>query len=115
MKNELKIEIILACKIHTVEEEALGESPNGGGEKKNQERESLTQYLESQEDQDMTRLLYSTRTQERRRGGLYNSSGKNMNEMSFNEVDKESKEIMNLDPISDFGASRCIKCRDWWE
>ena len=28
---------------------------------------SLTQYLESQEDQDMTRLLYFTRTQERRR------------------------------------------------
>ena len=33
---------------------------------------SLTQYLESQEDQDMTRLLYFTRTQERRReGGFY--------------------------------------------
>ena len=30
---------------------------------------SLTQYLESQEDQDMTRLLYFTRTQERRREG----------------------------------------------
>ena len=30
-------------------------------------RVSLTQYLESQEDQDMTRLLYFTRTQERRR------------------------------------------------
>ena len=30
---------------------------------------SLTQYLESQEDQDMTRLLNFTRTQERRRGG----------------------------------------------
>ena len=27
---------------------------------------SLTQYLESQEDQDMTRLLNFTRTQERR-------------------------------------------------
>ena len=59
---------------------------------------SLTQYLESQEDQDMTRLLYFTRTQERRReggfllcfgmkemGGLYNSSRENMNGMSFNE------------------------------
>ena len=31
---------------------------------------SLTQYLESQEDQDMTRLLNFTRTQERRRGGF---------------------------------------------
>ena len=35
MKNELRIEIILACRIHTVEEEALGESAKGGGEKKN--------------------------------------------------------------------------------
>ena len=59
---------------------------------------SLTQYLESQEDQDMTRLLYFTRTQERRReggfvclgmkergGGLYSSSGENMNGRPFNE------------------------------
>jgi len=33
-------------------------------------RVSLTQYLESQEDQDMTRLLYFTRTQERRKWGF---------------------------------------------
>ena len=58
---------------------------------------SLTQYLESQEDQDMTRLLYFTRTQERRRDevfvclgmkerkGLYSSDGGNMNGMPFNE------------------------------
>ena len=59
---------------------------------------SLTQYLESQEDQDMTRLLNFTRTQERRRergfffclgmnerGGIYSSSGGNMNGMPFNE------------------------------
>ena len=57
----------------------------------------LTQYLESQEDQDMTRLLNFTRTQERRReggfffyvmkemGGLYSSGGENMNRMPFNE------------------------------
>ena len=57
----------------------------------------LTQYLESQEDQDMTRLLNFTKTQERRRwgvfvcfgmkerGGLYSSSGGNMNGMPFNE------------------------------
>ena len=32
-------------------------------------RVSLTQYLESQEDQDMTKLLNFTRTQERRRDG----------------------------------------------
>ena len=59
---------------------------------------SLTQYLESQEDQNMTRLLYFTRTQERRRergffvcfgmkerGGLYSSGGENMNGRPFNE------------------------------
>ena len=33
---------------------------------------SLTQYLESQEDQDMTRLLNFTRTQEKiREGGIF--------------------------------------------
>ena len=59
---------------------------------------SLTQYLESQEDQDMTRLLNFTRTQEKRRegdffvsfgmkgeGGLYSSGGENMNGRPFNE------------------------------
>ena len=58
---------------------------------------SLTQYLESQEDQDMTRLLYFTRTQERRRDGgfvclgmkervgLYSSGGENINGRPFNE------------------------------
>ena len=58
---------------------------------------SLTQYLESQEDQDMTRLLYFTRTQEKRREGgffclgmkergcLYSSGGENMKGRPFNE------------------------------
>ena len=59
---------------------------------------SLTQYLESQEDQDVIRLLNFTRTQEKRRegfffflswnegeGGLYSSGGENMNGMPFNE------------------------------
>ena len=57
---------------------------------------SLTQYLKSQENQDMTRLLYFTKTQERRRervfvlewmrgGGLYNNVGENINGRSFNE------------------------------
>ena len=59
---------------------------------------SLTQYLESQEDQDMTRLLNFTRTQERRRewvfflcsrmnerGGIYSSDEGNMNGRPFNE------------------------------
>ena len=58
---------------------------------------SLTQYLESQEDQDMTRLLNFIRTQEKRRegvfvcfgmkerGGLYSSGGENINGRLFNE------------------------------
>ena len=58
---------------------------------------SLTQYLESQENHDMTRLLYFTKTQEKRRGGggcvlwnggeggLYNSGGENINGRSFND------------------------------
>ena len=58
---------------------------------------NLTQYLESQEDQDMTRLLNFTRTQERKRegvfvcfemkerGGLYSSGGENMNGKPFND------------------------------
>ena len=58
---------------------------------------SLTQYLESQEDQNMTRLLTFTRTQEKRSegdflclemkemGGLYSSGGGNMNGRPFNE------------------------------
>ena len=59
-------------------------------------RVSFSQYLESQEDQDMTRLLYFSRSQEKRREegfcvglegsrGLYSNSGKNMNERSFDE------------------------------
>ena len=60
-------------------------------------RVSLTQYLESQEDQNMIRLLNFTRTQERRREGifvcfemkemrgLYSSGGGNMNGKPFNE------------------------------
>ena len=58
---------------------------------------SFTQYLESQEDQDMTRLLNFTRTQKRRkeeiffchgmneRWGIYSSGGENMNGRPFNE------------------------------
>ena len=57
----------------------------------------LTQYSESQEDQNMKKLLYFTKTQKRRResvyvcfgmgemGNLYSCSGKNMNGKSFNE------------------------------
>ena len=62
------------------------------------ERVSLTQYLESQEDQDMTKLLNFTRTQEKRKerifcvswnegdGDLYSSDRGNMNGRPFNEA-----------------------------
>ena len=40
-----------------VEEETLEGGPKGGERKVRRGRVSLTQYLESQEDQDMTRLL----------------------------------------------------------
>ena len=80
---------------------------------------SLTQYLESQEDQDMTRLHHFTRTQEKRReggfffyvlwnegdGGLYSSGGENMNGMSFNEG---WQRIMNLDLILALGKSSAL-------
>ena len=39
---------------------------------------SLTQYLESQEDQDMTRLLNFTRTQESRRDEVFVSWNEGM-------------------------------------
>ena len=85
---------------------------------------NLTQYLKSQEDQDMTRLLYFTKTQERRKDGsflswnggeresLYSSSGENMNIRLFNE---SWQRIMNLDLILAFGEIWCIKWKDWWE
>ena len=58
---------------------------------------SLTQYIESQEDQDMTRLLYFLELKRGEEigiscvlwnegeGGLYSSGGENMNGRSFNE------------------------------
>ena len=35
MKNKLRKGFVLACKIHTVKEEAFGGGPKGGVEKKN--------------------------------------------------------------------------------
>ena len=55
-----------------MEEEILGKGPKGGGKKRARRgRVSLTQYLESQEDQNMIRLLNFTRTQERRRERIF--------------------------------------------
>ena len=79
-------------------------------------RSCLTQYLKFQEEQDMTRLLYFTWTQEMRREGVYIVVVKKIwmegRSMRFN---KQSKRIMNLDLILDFGELWCIKCRNWWE
>ena len=53
-----------------MEEEILDGGPKGGGKKRTRRgRVSLTQYLEFQENQDMTILLNFTRTQEKRREG----------------------------------------------
>ena len=72
MKNELRIEIILAYKIHMEKEEALVEVLRVEEKRGTRRgRVSLTQYLKSQEDQDMTKLLYFTRTRERRREGSF--------------------------------------------
>ena len=80
-----------------VEEETLGRDLRWRKRRVRRGRVGLTQYLESQEDQDMTKLLNFTRTQERRRervflypgmnerGGIYSSGGGNMNGRPFNE------------------------------
>ena len=69
----------------------------------------------------MIRLLNFTRTQERRRegvfvcfgmkerGGLYSGGGGNMNGRPFNEG---GQRIMNLNLILAFGEIWCIKCED---
>ena len=48
-------------------------------------------------------------------GALYSNGEENMNARAINEVDKGSKRIMNLDPISVFRESWCIKFGGWWE
>ena len=61
-----------------VEEEALGNGPEDEVEKKNQERDGergrereRERECVCQEDQNMTRLLYFTRTQKGRREGVF--------------------------------------------
>ena len=63
---------------------------------------SLTQYLESQEDQDMTRLLYFTRTQERRRDGVFVCFGINERGVYIVMVEKIRMEchLMRVDKES---------------
>ena len=54
-----------------MKEEALGGGPKGEVERRTRKkRVSLTQYLKSQKDQNMTRLLNFTRTQEKRKEGV---------------------------------------------
>ena len=82
---------------------------------------NLTQYLESQEDQEMTKLLHFLELkregffvclQMKERGGLYTSGGENMNRRPFNEG---WQRIMNLDLILALEEIWCIKWKDWWE
>ena len=76
----------------------------------------------------MIRLLYFTRTQERRRdeffffwvlewrrgkGGYIVGVEKILMEGHLMRDDKISKGIMDLDSISKLRESWCIKCRDW--
>ena len=64
----------------------------------------------------MTRLLYFTRTQERRREGIFIVvEEKIWMKCHLMRVDKGAKRIMNLDLILNFGEIWCIKCRDWWK
>ena len=74
---------------------------------------SLTQYLEFQEEQDMTRLFNFTRTQkmrredvsvlEWRRGKVYIVVVEKIwIDGHLMKVDKRQKKIMNLNLISDF-------------
>ena len=64
----------------------------------------------------MTRLLYFTRTQERRREEIFIVvKEKIWMECHLMRVDKGAKRIMDLDLNLDFGEIWCIKCRDWWE
>ena len=86
-----------------VEEETFGGDPKGGVEKKSQERESEFHSIPSisrRSRYDKTTVLLQNSRGERReyflcalewRGDLYSSSGKNMNEMSFNEGWKRIK------------------------
>ena len=83
-------------------------------------------YLESQEHQDMKRLFNFTRTQEGRRVGVVVCLGmeergvyivvveKIRIEGHLMRVDKNSKRIMNLDPILVFRESWYIKFGGWW-
>ena len=68
---------------------------------------SLTQYLESQEDQDMTRLLYFTRTQERRREGGFLSRKRRVRRgiVSLTQY-LESQEDQDMTRLLNFTNSR---------
>ena len=108
-----------------VEEETLGGGRKGGGKEEIKEGEWISLNTLSLKKTKIWQN-YSTSLElkigEKRerglcfgmeeRGGLHNSGGESMNEMSFNEG---WQRIMNLDLILAFGEIGCIKCRDWWE
>ena len=107
-----------------VEEETLEEGPKGRGKEELGEEEWVSLNTLSLKKtkiwQDYSISLELKRGEERGffvswnewDGGLYSSSGGNMNGMSFNEG---WQRIMNLDLILAFGEIWCIKWKDWWE
>ena len=122
-KNKLRKWIIPLCNIHTAGEETLGKGPKGEGKEELGEEEWVSlntlSLMRTKIWQDYSTSLELNRREERvfffwngGKGGLYNSSGENINEMSFNEG---WQRIMNLDLILSIREIWCIKCKDWWE
>ena len=124
-KNKLRKWIIPSCSIHRVEEETLCRGPKGGGKEELGEEEwvslntlslrktkiwqDYSTSLELKRGEEMG-FLYVCRMNER--GGIYSSSGGNMNERPFNEG---WQRIINLDLILAFMEIWCIKWKDLWE
>ena len=105
-----------------MEEETFDRGPKGGGKeelgegkwislntlslRKTKIWQNYSTSLELKKSEEMGFLC----ALEWRRGGLYSSSGGNMNGRSLNEG---WQRIMNLDLILVFGEIWCIKCGDW--
>ena len=107
-----------------VEEETLEGGPKGGGKEELGEEEWVSLNTLSLRKtkiwQDYSTSLELERGEEKgflclgmeERGGLYSSSGENMNEMPFNEG---WQKIMNIVLILALEEIWCIKWKDWWE
>ena len=121
-KNKLGKGIIPSWKIYMVEEETLDRDPKGGGKEELREEEWGKEESRRPKYNKTTQLHYNSREGKRggffffpgmnEMGGIYSSSGGNMNERPFNEG---WQRIINLDLILAFGEILCIKWKDWWE